>query len=203
MGKGTFTHRLSQLAQSPDASALDVNIDGPYGRPIDYWAYKVLVLVAGGIGVTPMHSILADVYTRTLAAGHGGLGAGKAGSSSSQPIGNGPPRDVRFLWGVRQPEALNMFADTFAAIEERNPRDTIKLRLHASRARAARPAGPGVAFPFAKGRVDVREELKSVLATARPHEVAVLVCGPPVLVNDVSKAALKLGIAFHTETFAL
>jgi len=37
--------------------SLTINLDGPYGLPIDYNNYAVIVLVAGGIGITPCHAI--------------------------------------------------------------------------------------------------------------------------------------------------
>ena len=58
--------------------SVNINLDGPYGRPVDYSTSDVLILVAGGIGVTPMHAIFKDVYDRaSLATSH------LTGSSSS------------------------------------------------------------------------------------------------------------------------
>ena len=37
-----------------------VNVDGPYGEWLDSGTFDSLLLVAGGIGVTPIHSIFGS-----------------------------------------------------------------------------------------------------------------------------------------------
>ena len=59
MGEGTFTHRLAQSVLEQDN--LRFTLDGPYGRAPDPSSRECLVLVAGGIGITPMHSILEEL----------------------------------------------------------------------------------------------------------------------------------------------
>jgi predicted ferric reductase len=57
MGPGTFTGKLYELAKVHDeASSLVLNIDGPYGPSLDPSDYSAIVLLAGGIGITGMHS---------------------------------------------------------------------------------------------------------------------------------------------------
>ena len=59
MGEGTFTHRLARSVLEQDN--LRFTLDGPYGRAPDPSSRECLVLVAGGIGITPMHSILEEL----------------------------------------------------------------------------------------------------------------------------------------------
>ena len=66
VGEGTWTGRLAALARSRESSdkevePLYVSVDGPYGRAIRYSEYEEVVLVAGGIGITPMASILFEM----------------------------------------------------------------------------------------------------------------------------------------------
>ena len=65
-GDGTWTGRLAALAKSHSSCSgadepLYVSLDGPYGRAINYSEYEDVVLVAGGIGITPMASIVAEM----------------------------------------------------------------------------------------------------------------------------------------------
>mmetsp|Transcript_165739 Transcript_165739/g.532171 ORF Transcript_165739/g.532171 Transcript_165739/m.532171 type:complete len:776 (+) Transcript_165739:55-2382(+) len=59
MGNGTFTGKLYDLAKkcSERGSSFVLNVDGPYGPPLDPKDYSAMLLIAGGIGITPMHSI--------------------------------------------------------------------------------------------------------------------------------------------------
>lgn len=52
-------HTATLLKRAPGQGTLWVRADGPYGQlQIPIKEYRVLVLLAGGIGVTPMMSIL-------------------------------------------------------------------------------------------------------------------------------------------------
>jgi predicted ferric reductase len=64
MGKGTWTHSLAELAKT--STTVEVKLDGPYGKPAPFTDRSVLILVAGGIGVTPMHALFADIYNRAV-----------------------------------------------------------------------------------------------------------------------------------------
>merc|ERR1712118_317480 len=59
MGEKTFTGRLhSLISQSPKHSEIMMNIQGPYGPKVDIDSSQSLLLVAGGIGATPMVNTL-------------------------------------------------------------------------------------------------------------------------------------------------
>eukprot|EP00854_Cymbomonas_tetramitiformis_P028935 gene28935-35948_t len=71
MGPGTFTNQLRQLAQQAEDNQFELQkmpiaVDGPYGAPLPVRDYKKLVLVAGGIGITPVNSILREMYRSAL-----------------------------------------------------------------------------------------------------------------------------------------
>ena len=59
-------------------------LDGPYGRAPDPSSRERLVLVAGGIGVTPMHAVLEELLI-------GGVPEGA------------PLRRVTLVWSARYP----------------------------------------------------------------------------------------------------
>lgn len=56
MGAEEWTGQLSKLS----GSDLLVNIDGPYGTSVDCSRYAHVVLVAGGIGITPLQAVFRD-----------------------------------------------------------------------------------------------------------------------------------------------
>jgi len=64
--KGSFTNRLRMLAT--DKNTLNVNVDGPHGHvALPLSTYESILLVAGGMGITPMLSIFADLAQRKKA----------------------------------------------------------------------------------------------------------------------------------------
>ena len=87
-GGGTFTAKLARLVQRGGVEALgDVRIDGPLGSAgaMAYGeGFDELVLVAGGIGFTPIHSILAEILIRASSEG-GGVVAAAADDQSGGP----------------------------------------------------------------------------------------------------------------------
>jgi len=60
-GLGDHTSKLVTMAST--AQSLWVRVDGPYGHlKLNYRRFPVLVLVAGGIGMTPVMGILRDMF---------------------------------------------------------------------------------------------------------------------------------------------
>jgi len=65
-GPATFTGRLHALCANAAAEGridkLMLNIDGPYGVPLEYERYEKIIFVAGGIGITNIHSSFKTLY---------------------------------------------------------------------------------------------------------------------------------------------
>jgi len=60
---GKYTKKLYSYVKESQSTQLYIRIDGPYGyHRKDYRRYPVLMLCSGGIGVTPLVSILKDIY---------------------------------------------------------------------------------------------------------------------------------------------
>eukprot|EP01105_Mastigella_eilhardi_P018833 TRINITY_DN4392_c0_g1_i2.p1 TRINITY_DN4392_c0_g1~~TRINITY_DN4392_c0_g1_i2.p1 ORF type:complete len:1205 (-),score=276.71 TRINITY_DN4392_c0_g1_i2:2925-6539(-) len=86
------------LKRAPSKGALWVRADGPYGHfSVPFKRYPVLVLVAGGIGVTPMISVLRGIF-----------GAENADGSEAKPRW-GKVQVVYFFWGIRSIEQYTVF----------------------------------------------------------------------------------------------
>ena len=116
---GTWTEGLAQmvraLAVTPGARPSDValSLDGPYGRAGSYYERPVVVLVAGGIGFTPMHAIAMDLLHRLDAADAEGDGAYMPGDPNAP---GGAVEVVHLIWLVRETSLLHVFADSLAAL---------------------------------------------------------------------------------------
>ncbi|KAH9287552.1 hypothetical protein KI387_031669, partial [Taxus chinensis] len=98
LGKWTneLRNMVSRTKEQPqnDLSAafpfkLNASVEGPYGHQIDYHlSYNNLILVAGGIGISPFVAILRDLLHRTE-QGQFGL-----------------PRNVLLIWAVKKSKEL-------------------------------------------------------------------------------------------------
>ena len=107
MPGNTWTSELREKAESQEITS--VRCSAPYGRlSINIRDYPVLLLVAGGIGVTPIISIaqeLAAMEEKTY-------------------------QKVIFVWAVRNPKAFDWFSEALSTLKSTEGFD---VRLYASR----------------------------------------------------------------------
>jgi len=156
MGSGTWTHHLSRLATlvAPDARPFSprICVDAPYGGPRDYTGKRSLVLVAGGVGITPMHSIFADLYERTCATdefkSYGRRESPKPGG------GVGTIGHVRLVWVVRNPSEANIIAETLYRAHTHNPHDIFSMEIYCTSLKHSRGGAAGGYTPRAAGYDD-------------------------------------------------
>jgi predicted ferric reductase len=229
MGEATFTSALAALAEDAEAGRAAqpvIRIDGPYGVPPVVDEYTSILLVAGGIGVTPCHAILRDLYARAAdtASRRCGHTAGKRACK------------VKLLWSVRHKGMACLFADTLRQIDADSLGDSFSYSLHLSRAATAEseakqwealasptatatsaaaaagaqedgramPSGEMSMLQWSNGRPNVHATLAAMVQDGDPPTRSlVFVCGPEGLKAAASEAALSLGTDFHAETFEL
>ncbi|KEG06593.1 ferric reductase [Trypanosoma grayi] len=199
MGEGTWTGRLVKLV-CERGSNFTLSVDGPCGRVQDFEDYRSVVLVAGGIGVTPCAAIYSHLRQQRMESLQGCA--------------------VTLLWTVRDAELVPMMSHLWDDVDVMDlPSD--EGAESGAEARARSPSGatstvrvfftgdPCCAtlcdkrVPMVAGRLDLAAEIPRSIASEAPGEVLVFVCGPPGLVRSARDVALRLGAHFHEESFFL
>mmetsp|Transcript_15750 Transcript_15750/g.36994 ORF Transcript_15750/g.36994 Transcript_15750/m.36994 type:complete len:558 (-) Transcript_15750:13-1686(-) len=233
---GNWTQQLLDLIKerqngSDKPVPLTIFMDGPYGAPgidIDGPTYKYVLLVSGGIGITPMQSIWGDLLHQY---------------SRGRPLGQ-----LRFVWSCADKAMIHSVGGNVAAVSDGAKRveagcmtsQTLPLSFQPPLPSAVADGDDKVVLPahikseFYLTRVrDVREYgaaginpdvQRHVVFGQRPdfdlifpdiHEqameagekrIAVMTCGPQGMVNSVKAACVKhsvKGVTFdlHYEVF--
>jgi NAD(P)H-flavin reductase len=197
----SYMHRHNMSPQD-----LRINIDGPYGMPFHYKNHSQILLVCGGIGVTPCHSIL-----RTLVLIHG-IDPSVSGLASDKDC---KVTHVKFVWSCRSEDLIHCYADTFRRVMELNKKvkvDTgscreikFEIALHCSLSKSKDSAIKSVeagedSLPITGGRPKIEELIKKMQGD--PNAI-VFVCGPEQMVADCARFTMEYGVQYHTETFLL
>ena len=195
MGTSTWTGRLHALAQRLEKEGglpPTVNVDGPYGLPFAFRHHTKILLLAGGIGVTPLHSILRTLVLLSLSP----EGLGKDCALQS----------VRLVWSVRDRSLVPLFKDTLErvkALGQNSKGVSFEVEVYSSvAATAADEAGSTTALAITQGRVNVVAEVARLAADGGASPL-VYVCGPESLVREAKAAAIAKEVAFSNETFLL
>ncbi|KAL4092639.1 hypothetical protein PRIC1_011631 [Phytophthora ramorum] len=228
---GDWTTKLLTAALKREASAMriegpstfDLLVDGPYGRiSLDMASptvYSHFVLFSGGIGMTPMRSLVNWLHYECYYRNRGVI------------------PHVRFIWSVKDMETIvSLLAreeprrDSCLEVDEvasylphillhpRNtnaPTDAFVTQVYLTRDMLDEEAQdlPELANCLHSGsRPDIIAILRETGEEAKnsgKERIAVLVCGPPALVDDVQYASsrlsreMKVHFDVHSETFEL
>merc|ERR1719189_2973794 len=218
-----WTQLLYMLAQSVGSKSLgtqdvEIHVDGPYGKPFVYDGYDRIILVAGGIGVTPCHSIFSTMLSRSMR---------QADSTADKDVAPLPAVDL--IWVARDKEMFSLMTQTFRAYEAHNPsaNNRFSVRLFVTR-----PNGRGVtveedddqnaqneqpeqsefnnvvphtaATMYTVGRPDWSMVLNTISDGANiPSTTLVFACGPEGLVKEVENVSVEKGARFHAESFVM
>ena len=110
IGNGNFTNKLYARAKDINRE-IDIKVDGPYGTlNLNYRRYPVIVLVAGGIGITPILGILKDIY--------------RIGKLSPQDR-KSAVEQVHLIWSITQSSVYKGFQQDMTQIEREADRTVI------------------------------------------------------------------------------
>lgn len=197
MGASTWTQKLQNLAAAHEKSRgmlPMINIDGPYGLPFRFQQHTSILLIGGGIGITPLHSILRTIVL--LASSSEGMGQ------------NNHLLFVRLVWSVREKALCSLFKDTFErCILQPDDKGTqtrvrFEIELFSSSADAAGVEEDGLPVKLTRGRIDFAGEVTRLKSNGGNSPI-IHCCGPEEMVQEARSHAINCNVAYSHETFLL
>lgn len=201
---GDFTTKVFDLASKSIAlgTRLWVRVDGPYGKfSLKPTMFPVIVLVGGGVGITPQVAALKSIYRVCMS------NVARIDNARHNVL-----KHVYFVWTSPDPEHYSWFADLFAKCLERRSDDPSYPELHLIvHLTKFSEVPPGLPSYVRHGRPDFHA-LMPMLCVERKKELtgsggAVFACGPTEMVNGVWDASIQASSKhganwfFHRETF--
>ncbi|ETV98375.1 hypothetical protein H310_09066 [Aphanomyces invadans] len=177
LAAGSFADQVVAQAKA-NLVSMAVFVGGPYGKPsVDFTKYDEVILIAGGIGVTPFVS-LVNQLPHTLPA-HANT-------------------HIQFHWIVRSAEEL-LAAETLMFAAPVPTFVTARYYVDGSHADGSIVATAGQSLQYSGGRPNLDEIVHADLYEGKT--VCVLVCGPPGLTHSVQLRAYNARFDFHKEVF--
>eukprot|EP01080_Neovahlkampfia_damariscottae_P010064 gene10064-2486_t len=190
----TFTSSVKKLAKKCEKGELDcekiaIRLEGPYGNTsIHYDNYQAILLAAGGIGVTPMISMLQH-YSSLLQEG------------KTKKL-----QKIYFVWVVRTVDSLEWFEELFNSIKHSK---YVQLIIHVTRPNEESDNLLSNKVEYEKGRPiysDIFDEIENDFSDQRLF--GCYACGPSVMISTLDKicwkrSSIKKSWHFHKETFLL
>ncbi|KAJ3479218.1 hypothetical protein NLG97_g8377 [Lecanicillium saksenae] len=191
-GIGGYTLAVQRLVEKPLASddapsIVRIRLDGPYGvGRFNWYDERLIVLVAGGVGITPGLSISSSII-------HGA-------ANSAMPI-----RHIYLLWIVKEVSHIAWFAEELRHLQTLSNQDTSRVKfnitVHVTRS-AVSPENSAMemqkpsttaadpSWRLERGRPNIQEWFGKIIKEVPNMDAAVNVCGPHDLVRDVRRASV-------------
>jgi len=200
MGPGSFTDRLCKLAE--EGKMPTISLEGPYGTPVDFHHYETVLLVAGGIGITPCKSIMEHLY-------------GVAATEFPQL------RRVHLVWSARDASIFSIMGSRRSTPQHLAETCAFSADFFATKGQAGNTELGLAADQATKPELGVDQRAEAtftpVLRSGRPNlssiwsqfnlphsgPTLVFACGPDEMINDASGEAKRFGWDMHAETFLL
>jgi len=188
MGAGTWTQRLHELACSVDAGKkprIGVQMDGPYGSGVSLEGRAGLLLLAGGIGITQVHSTFRALSQ--LAA-------------DQQGVPHDQLRSVKLVWTGRSAELFRIFAESISeCLQASYPQGAPKFSAvcyftGGDQEDGGLEALAAAGFDVCRGRPDfghVCRAMEEDVGADEMRTVLVQACGPPGFVKSASAACTR------------
>ncbi|KAM7192561.1 ferredoxin reductase [Naviculisporaceae sp. PSN 640] len=202
-------NNLGDTNMTSVASSVKIRIDGPYGQGrLQYSNYPVIVLVAGGIGITPAINIATHLVNEAMRARQSRLASPSCPPSINHDHQPRPHQYIHLLWAVKDVTHLSWFEEELSSLvaltQSKNLPLTLDVSLYVTNGgkdsireeqelgrMTYKYQGPGKVHP---GRPNMTGWFQHVRASLRPGlgDVAVNLCGPGPLVRSARKAALQV-----------
>ncbi|KAH6582130.1 hypothetical protein BASA60_002097 [Batrachochytrium salamandrivorans] len=185
--EGHFTRKLHE--HIGNGKSLSVLVDGPYGRSFDgVMDRDTILLVAGGVGITPLISILQTIMSRNQNSAH-----------------DTPRIHVRLIWVVRDSDNFNWFEKELSEATANG----IKIHLFATCAcedSTEKTSHLPVSVEFS--RPSIIDIMRDMVGDRKSGNVSVAVCGTQSLVTTVKHSARLASTScgmfiVFSETFSL
>lgn len=191
---GSWSKKLLKVAKTKPEALKHIRLEGPYGsltiKPLR--EYKMLLMIAGGVGVTPIMSCLKDLLQF---------------DESSHMIG----RHCTMVWSSRSTGLFQHFAELIGTMQHDYSWD---MHLHSSEPSFTGAVDEEWALArlpeIRRGRPSLQQIFADVRSAAAArknvHRIGVFVCGP----DSMIKQAQQLGVScsdgtirfdVHLETF--
>ncbi|KAJ2899802.1 hypothetical protein IWW38_000832 [Coemansia aciculifera] len=167
-----------------------IYVDGPYSVPTErFFEYEVGVLIAAGIGITPMASVLRSVYFKWL-----------------QGRDHLPSKKVYVFWVFRDIGTIEWFKDLLIALEEEGLNSIVKVctyftgeipESHISQLAPAKDRFGKhlIATPIGTqsyvGRPDFGTIFETIGELHADTRVGTFLCGPKPMIREVRREARK------------
>ena len=169
-----------------------IRFDGPYGcQDFNYRRYPVLLLVGGGIGITPILGMLKDIYK-----------VGNYSKSDSRNIKPHCMQGVYVTWVMSYSADIASFLDDLDECSARSKLSQfppLVVRLYITRDKDL-PA------PLIAGRPDFTSILKTITDQHPDKSVLTFACGPGKMITELwdecrSQSSERRRIDFQHEVF--
>jgi len=180
MTQGSFTNKLHNVAQTIRESDLVMNVEGPYGPRLELDSFQSVLLVAGGIGVTPMVSTMRYLVQQAQMQKQGAL------------------QRLHLIWIARSPACFDMMQSELDLIGAA-PSLEVKISLYCSTKRNAEVCLLGTVHPRLP---DFQEVLSEEVLHGSCYFRA---SGPKSMIDSCEKAAalFKVAVDFEAWSFVL
>jgi len=168
---GNHTKRIAQYSEkcaSENRQAL-IRVDGPYGNlTFNYRRYGSLVLVGGGIGITPLISIIKDIYEKSKV---------NHVKKTSHCMNN-----VHLIWIMPFEADAALFLDQLLIYRELSVHDPslplLEVSIHITREETVHKNGMGPIFYSKPDFPMVMDDVKRKAEIIGASSILVFACGP-------------------------
>jgi NAD(P)H-flavin reductase len=201
MIKGLGDHTKALLSAAESNQRLWIRVDGPYGKwPYNFSRFRSILLVAGGVGVTPSMALIRHVYHINR------------DSNEVDPY----LQDVFFVWSCKNEKEFGWYRDILEEAMARSAVENSRFpKLHAY-VHITRPESDASSLKdlpsyIKSGRPDLHQVFDRIVEVGVQRKyaslrTAVVACGPEAMVTESWDQASQrtkgnTRFDFHHETF--